>query len=93
MGGISPGLCIRTELLGPGPDLSVAHIHFPILLSHSSLVRSIDRSLALTPRRHLLASLKINILVNDVELFTIKAERARFCISKNWSNYSTGRTL
>lgn len=87
MGGISPGLCIRTELLGPGHGLSLTHIHIAILLSHSSLVRSIDRSLALTPRRHLLASLKTNILEELAGLFTIKAEefteKAQFCINKN----------
>jgi hypothetical protein len=44
------------------------------MLSSRSLsrVRSIDPSLALTPHRYLLASLRSNVLVEDIELFTKK---------------------
>jgi hypothetical protein len=55
--------------LAASPSHTFASIYFHLALS---LVRSIDRSLALTPHRYLLASLRINISLEDIELFTKK---------------------
>jgi hypothetical protein len=77
--------------LAASPSHTFASIYFHLALS---LVRSIDRSLALTPHRYLLASLRTNISVENIELFTKKkgAEeftgKSQLCIrvNKNCSN-------